>query len=262
MIAEWKRAASQMDGTETPLGYVNFAGVNCETNRQLCQSRGIRSYPEIHLYAQDSQGQEHMERFHSGKPRTVENFIDFAEKGIRLAHESTLQPIDAYIMDKNVTNAESKGLWVVMFQGRNCRNCATLKSALRRMSANIGDLASFGIFDCDKQPKICQNQYVGRQYPVLKLYPYTGAKGTGETLVEAGSDPLVVLPVVEKVIRMCLANIEAENGLMKTLHEEEDEYEEPEPPKQQYQYPEPERQTQRVLPAGVRASGGRQYIGG
>jgi hypothetical protein len=63
---------------------------------------------------------------------------------------------------------------------------------------------------------------------------------------------------------MCLANIEAENGLMKTLLEEEgEEYDKPEPPKPQYQYPEPERQQQRVLPAGVRANTNqRQYIGG
>jgi len=64
------------------------------------------------------------------------------------------------------------------------------------------------------------------------------------------------------VVRMCLANIEAENGLMNTLHEEEEECDEPEPPKPQYQYPEPEQQARRVLPAGVRANGGRQYIGG
>jgi hypothetical protein len=31
MIPEWKRAASTMDGTETPLGFVEFGGVNCES---------------------------------------------------------------------------------------------------------------------------------------------------------------------------------------------------------------------------------------
>lgn len=260
MIQEWKRAASTMDGTETPLGYVRFAGVNCETNKQLCRTLGINSYPEIHLYAQDAKGQEHMERFPSRRPRNVENFIEFAEKGIRLAHESTLQTIDAFIMDKNVTNAESTGLWIVMFEGRNCATCGALKASLRRMSANIRGLANFGVFDCAANPKICQYQYVGNKFPVLKLYPYKGAKGTGETLVEPGGDPLVLLPVVEKVIRMCLANIEVENGLMNPLHEEYEE--EPEPPKPQYQYPEPERQQQHVLPAGVRANSRKQYIGG
>ena len=34
MITDWKRAASTMDGTETPLGFVNFGGVNCETDRR------------------------------------------------------------------------------------------------------------------------------------------------------------------------------------------------------------------------------------
>lgn len=247
-----------MDGTETPLGYVNFAGVNCETNKQLCRMRGISSYPEVHLYAK---GPEHMERFPSRKPRTVDNFIDFASQSIRLAHESNLQTLDAFLMDKNVTNSESTGLWVVMFENSNCPSCASLKASLRRMSANIGTLANFGILDCSQHAKTCQQQYVtGKRFPVLKLYPYKGVKGTGETLVEgSNSDPNVVLPIVEKVIRACLANLEAENGLMKTLHEEEED--EPPPPKQQYQYPEPERQTQRVLPAGVRASGGRQYIG-
>ena len=263
MIQEWKRAASTMDGTETPLGFVKFAGINCETNKQLCQSLGIRSYPEIHLYAQDAKGQEHLEQFPSRRPRNVDNFIEFATKGIRLAHEATLQSIDAFVMEKNVTNAESVGLWVVMYEGKHCPQCASLKASLRRMSANIQGLANFGVLDCSVHPKVCQYQYVGSKYPVLKLYPYKGAKGTGETLVEAGADPLVLLPVVEKVIRMCLANIEAENGLMKTLLEEEEEYDEPEPPKPQYQYPEPERQQQRVLPAGVRAnSNQRQYIGG
>ena len=260
MISEWKRAASQMDGTETPLGFMKFAGVNCETNRQLCRDRGINAYPEIHLYAHDSKGQEHMERFPTRKPRNVENFIDFVEMGIRLAHEATLQTIDAFVMEKNVTNSDTTGLWIVMYQGRNCPHCASLKASLRRMSANMGNLANFGIFDCDNDPKVCQYQYVGTQYPVLKLYPYKGAKGTGETLVQAGTDPLVLLPVVEKVIRMCLDNIEAENGLMKTLHEECEEEDEPER-KPQYQYPAPEQQAQRVLPAGVRADGARQHIG-
>jgi len=184
MVPEWKRAASQMDGTETPLGYVQFAGVNCETNKQLCRDRGISAYPEIQLYAHDSKGQEHMERFASRRPRTVDNFIDFCEKGIRLAHESTLQSIDAFIMEKNVTNAESTGLWVVMVEGARCTSCGALKASLRRMSANIGELANFGVFVCDKQPKVCPHQYVGKQYPIVKLYPYKGAKGTGETLIQ------------------------------------------------------------------------------
>lgn len=263
MIQEWKRAASTMDGTETPLGFVKFAGVNCETNKQLCRSLGIRSYPEIRLYAHDVKGQEHMEEFPSRRPRNVDNFMDFAIKGIRLAHEATLQSIDAYVMEKNVTNAESVGLWVVMYEGKHCPQCGSLKASLRRMSANIQGLANFGVLDCAVHRKVCQHQYVGIKFPVLKLYPYKGAKGTGETLVEPGADPLVLLPVVEKVIRMCLANIEAENGLMKTLLEEGEEYDKPEPPKPQYQYPEPQRQQQRVLPAGVRANTNqRQYIGG
>jgi hypothetical protein len=96
------------------------------------------------------------------------------------------------------------------------------------------------------------------------MYPYQGSKGTGETLIEPnGLDPLVVLPVAEKVIRMCIANIEAANGLMNTLHDEQyNEEEEPEPPQAQYPYPQPERKSQYVLPAGVRAGGGAQYIAG
>jgi hypothetical protein len=94
------------------------------------------------------------------------------------------------------------------------------------------------------------------------MYPYQGAKGTGETLYEpGGSDPVIILPVVEKVIRLCIANIEAATGLMNMLHDEDEP--EVEPPKPQYQYPEPERREQyRVLPAGVRASAGAHFIAG
>lgn len=261
MIPEWKRAASTMDGTETPLGFVKFGGVNCETENNLCASVGVRVYPSIYLYAHDASGQEHVEEFAARKSRTVDSFIEFAEKGIRLAHDSTLHPIDAFVMHKNVTNSDSTGVWIVLFQGGSCRECGTLKASLRRMSANIRSLANFGILDCDKESKVCGEQYV-RKFPTLKMYPYQGAKGTGETLYEpGGSDPVIILPVVEKVIRLCIANIEAATGLMNMLHDEDEP--EVEPPTPQYQYPEPERQEQyRVLPAGVRASAGAHFIGG
>jgi thioredoxin-like negative regulator of GroEL len=261
MIPEWKRAASTMDGTETPLGFVRFGGVNCETDNSLCVSIGVNLYPSIYLYVHDARGQEHVEEFPARKARTVDTFIEFAEKGIRLAHESTLHPIDAFAMHKNVTNTDSTGVWIVLFQGASCRECVTLKASLRRMSANIRGLANFGILDCDKESKVCGEQYVS-QYPTLKMYPYQGAKGAGETLYEpGGSDPVIILPVIEKVIRLCIANIEAATGLMNMLHEEDEPEEEP--PKPQYQYPEPVRQAQyRVLPDGVRASAGAQYIAG
>lgn len=264
MITDWKRAASTMDGTETPLGFVNFGGVNCETDRPLCRSLGIRSYPEIRVYVHDVLGQQHFEKYPDKAPRTVDAFIQFAEKGVRLAHESTLQPIDAFLMHKNVTNSESIGLWIVLFEGSECAECGTLKASIRRMSANIRGLANFGVVDCDAESKICSEQYVGTSFPVLKLYPYQGAKATGETLYQPGGlAPHFVLPVVEKVIRMCIANIEAANGLMNTLHNDEEEQLQDEPLQQQYEYPQPERRVQYVLPAGVRAGGGgAQYIAG
>lgn len=265
MIPDWKRAASMMDGTETPLGFVKFGGINCETEKFLCERMAVRAYPSISLYAHDAGGQEHVETFPSSKSRNVENFIDFAERGIRLAHESTLHTIDAFVMHKNVTNAESKGLWIVLFHGRICTTCGPLKASLRRMSANIRGLANFGVINCGDEPAVCKQQYIGNQYPVLKMYPYQGSKGTGETLIEPnGVDPLIVLPIAEKVIRMCIANIEAENALMNTLHDDGfNEEEEPEePPQAQYQYPQPEQKTRHYLPAGVRAGGGAQYIGG
>jgi thiol-disulfide isomerase/thioredoxin len=264
LIPEWKRAASMMDGTETPLGFVKFGGVNCETEKVLCNRLGIRAYPSIVLYARDAMGQEHVEAFPSRKSRTVDSFIEFAEKGIRLAHESTLQVMDAFLMHKNVTNDESTELWIVLFEGSYCPDCGSMKASLRCMSANIRGLANFGVLDCAKEPTICKDQYVGNFYPVLKMYPYRGPKGTGETLLEPnGLDPLIVLPVAEKVIRMCIANIKVANGLMNTLHEDQySEEEEPEPPQAQYPYPQPERKSQYALPAGVRAGGGAQYIAG
>jgi thiol-disulfide isomerase/thioredoxin len=265
MIPDWKRAASTMDGTETPLGFVNFGGVNCETDKPLCRRLGVKSYPEIHLYAQDAKGQGHSEKYPNNADRTADAFIQFAEKGVRLAHESTLQPIDAFLMHKNVTNSSSTGLWIVLFEDTECgAPCNTLKASIRRMSANIRGLANFGVVDCNVEATICKEQYVtGTGYPVLKMYPYQGVKGTGETLYHPGSlGAHFVLPVVEKVIRLCIANIGEANGLMNTLLEEEEQVDEP-PLQQQYQYPQPERQVHYGLPAGVRAgSAGTHYIGG
>jgi hypothetical protein len=269
-IQDYKRAASTLDGTETPLGFVRFGAVNCEADRPLCTRQAVHSFPSFHLYVHDVNGQEHLEKFPKGKPRSVENFVEHAEKGVRLAFESKLQPIDGFVMAKNVTNSESTGLWMVMFEDtrRPSAQTGSLKAALRRMSANMlhgqdAQLAHFGIFDCGKDPKVCQEQYIDtNKVPVLKLYPYKGSKGTGETLVQSSEDPLVVLPVVEKVIRMCLANIEAENGLMKTPHEDYEE-DEPPPPPPRFEYPDPEPQVQRRgLPPGVKAASGGQYIAG
>ena len=190
--------------------------------------------------------------------------MEHAMKGIRLAYESTLQPIDGLVMERNVTNIDSVGLWIVLFENtqRACPQCNTLKAQLRRMSANLRGLANFGTLDCGKESKVCEGQYVGNQYPILKLYPYKGSKGTGETLVKHGEDPLAALPIVEKVIRMCIENIEAEYALMKTLHDDYVEEEEMTPPPM-YEYPQPEVKSTRVLPAGVRAAalgGGPQSI--
>jgi thiol-disulfide isomerase/thioredoxin len=260
LMTDWKRAASTLDGTETPLGFVRFGAVNCESDKPICTKAGVSAYPTVVLYARDSNGQEHTEKFPDRKQRNVDNLIEHAEKGIRLVHESTLEQIDAFVMEKQVTNPDETGLWIVMFEsGGACPQCSTLKASLRRMSANIGGLANFGILNCGKEPTVCKDQYVGNQYPVLKMYPYKGVKGAGETLVQSGQDPLAVLPVVEKVIRMCIENIEAENGLMKTLHEDE-KYEEPEVPRQQYAYPQPEQKARYVLPAGVRAASAGQFI--
>ena len=260
MIQDWKRAASTMDGTETPLGFVQFGGVNCETEKKLCTKLGVWGYPSVYLYAHDAMGHQHVELLSDQKARTVDNFIEFAERGTRLVHEATLQTIDTFLMNKNVTNSESTGLWIVLFEGNNCPECGSLKASLRRMSANIRGLANFGVLHCSQEQKICKDQYVKHDgYPVLKMYPYQGSKGTGETLYQpGGADPLLILPVVEKVIRMCIANIEAANGLMKTLHDEAPE--EPPPPQVEYAYPEPRRKVHRGLPAGTRAAAGGQYI--
>jgi thiol-disulfide isomerase/thioredoxin len=262
MIPDWKHAAATMDGMETPLGFVRFGAINCEAERRLCDRLQVNGYPTIHLYAHDAMGQDHMEPFPRGG-RTAENIIRHAEKSIRLAHESTLRAIDAFVMEKNVTNSDSTGLWIVMFEDGHCAQCGPLKASLRRMSANMGGLANFGVLHCGNFPKVCQQQYIGNQYPILKMYPYQGSKGTGETLFQAGgADPLVVLPIVEKVIRMCIANIEAATGLMNTLHEEDVQEDDPPPPKPQYQYPQPEQQVHRGLPAGVKAGSGARYIAG
>lgn len=266
LIPDWKRAAFTMDGIDTLLGFVRFGAVNCEAERKLCTSQGVRSFPGVHLYARDASGQEHMEKFPTGKPRNVENLIEHAEKSIRLAAESNLQEIDSFVMQKNVTSSESTGLWIVLFENHSCPQCGVFKAQLRRMSANLGKLANFAVFHCGKNggSRICQEQYVGNKYPVLKLYPYKGSKGTGETLVKPDEDPLVVLPITEKVIRMCIANIETENGLMKPLHEDFEEEEPPPPPQPEYEYPQPERVFHRVSGAGIKAVGGAraQFIAG
>ena len=272
MIPDWKRAASTMDGTETPLGFVKFGAINCETERALCKRVAVRSYPEIHLYAHDVHGQEHVERYPSNTPRSSESLIQFAEKGIRLVHESSLQPITRFLMERNVTNSTSTGLWIILFEdsAASCVHCESLKASIRRMSANIRGLANFGILDCHLEPQTCREQYVmGNPYPVLKMYPHhPGSKGTGETLYQpqlGAVDSHLILPVVEKVIRMCITNNpDTENNqLMNTLHNDEESPLQDDEPHIQYQYPQQDRQIRYVLPAGVRASGGggAQYIG-
>jgi hypothetical protein len=246
-----------MDGAETELGFVRFGAVNCEADKNLCSKLEVKSFPTVRLYARDEKGQEHMEPYPSGKSRTAENLIEHAEMSIRLAAESSLSPIDGFIMAKNVTNSDSTGLWIVMFESARqlCAQCGPVKASLRRMSANLGKLVNFGIFDCDKDPKVCKQQYVGNKFPMVKIYPYKGSKGTGETLIQPDSNPLDVLPIAEKVIRMCIAEIEAENALMKTPHEEYEEEPQPLPPPQpEWRYPEPERHVFRSLPPGTRAN--------
>ena len=69
-----------MDGVETPLGFVRFGAVNCETDKGLCGQQEVKSFPTIVLYAHDAMGQGHMEKFPRGKPRNVENLVEHAEK--------------------------------------------------------------------------------------------------------------------------------------------------------------------------------------
>eukprot|EP00567_Pseudictyota_dubia_P012586 CAMPEP_0197450350 /NCGR_PEP_ID=MMETSP1175-20131217/24989_1 /TAXON_ID=1003142 /ORGANISM="Triceratium dubium, Strain CCMP147" /LENGTH=437 /DNA_ID=CAMNT_0042982751 /DNA_START=24 /DNA_END=1337 /DNA_ORIENTATION=- len=263
MIPDYKRAASQMDGAETPLGFVRFGAVNCETATDVCNSQNIRGLPTFNLYTHDAMGQEHVEKFPRDKPRTPENLIEHAEKAIRLTHEATLRPIDGGVIEREVVNPDSVGLWFVLYVRGGfsaCPQCKPMKESLRRLSANMPDLAKFGVLDCSEDTQVCQHQYIGQKFPVLKMYPYKGSKGTGETLMYPDDDAAVILPAVEKVIRMCIANIEAENALMKTPHDEHKEDSPEKSPPPRWEYPQPEQQPLQVIPDGVRASRSAKYI--
>lgn len=150
-VAGFKRTALLLEDE------VQFAAVNCERERRLCQHFQIGSYPTIRIYASD--GQEDFNGRH-----TTEDLFSW----VKLHLDNRVVPLNPYTFNEVVE--QSSRPWLVQFSaGPWCGPCTVAKSRLRRLAAELKGHMMVGIVDCDSANQWCQQQGIG-YYPYLRLY--------------------------------------------------------------------------------------------
>ncbi|XP_067137389.1 dnaJ homolog subfamily C member 10-like [Centruroides vittatus] len=155
---QWRKLAKMMlNDTE-----VHIASVNCQTYKNLCQSQGVSSYPDIRLYPRGSQG-----------INTVSSYNNWNRDAVSLRAwiysflPSSVESVTSEKAFKDILLDRKP--WVIDFYAPWCGHCQTFAPEFEVVSKKLSGKVNAGKVNCDALPNVCQEAGVSA-YPTVRFY--------------------------------------------------------------------------------------------
>lgn len=161
LVAEWRKVATALDGSELELGTVN-----CDVHRQFCARMHLPRYPTVQLLVPGDDELQEAQVWGAYKgPLTAARIVDWIEEEFTVAQEALVTSLTDATFAKHVLASEP--LWLVQFTAPHaawCASCANLAPLVRRMSAFLKGHIRFGLVDCEAEPQLCRRYSLGKPY--------------------------------------------------------------------------------------------------
>jgi protein disulfide-isomerase A6 len=172
---------------------VLFGGMDCITNKHLCQSYNVNNYPTVHLFHAGS-----IEPVDYDGDKTLDSFADFVElhtsvkPGLRSAVQSTLRSLSPSDFQKFLS---SKSCAVVLFYKPSSPQSQLIVPNVEHVGKafEFDTNVSFASLNCEKYSELCAQQRIER-CPAVKV-------ARDETWREA--EPLGVEAILAFVNKEC-----------------------------------------------------------
>ncbi|KAG2458910.1 DJC10 protein, partial [Polypterus senegalus] len=139
LMPEWKRMARMLSGV------ISVGSVDCQKYHTLCHEAGVKAYPEIRFYPQNSKEYQSLPR----------------------------ASVDLTPEDFNKKVLSGKEHWVVDFYAPWCGPCQHFAPEFELLARSVKQTIKAGKLDCQAYPHVCQSAGV-RAYPSVRFFPYIG----------------------------------------------------------------------------------------
>lgn len=164
LLPEWRRMARMLNGI------IKVGSVDCQKYHSVCQSEGVRAYPEVRLYPQ-TQTKNRRDQYHSytGWHRDAHSLKTW---GLNFLPRVS---VDLSPEDFKRKVLEGKEHWVLDFYAPWCGPCQHFAPEFETLARMLKGTVKAGKVDCQAHHQICQHAGV-RSYPTVRFYPYLGTK--------------------------------------------------------------------------------------
>lgn len=162
LLPEWRRMARMVSGQ------VFVGSVDCERFHTFCQSQGVRSYPELRLYAGGTRRSNQFTNY-NGWHRDSGSLRSWVLSALpRASLDLTPESFQRLVL-------MGKEHWVVDFYAPWCGPCQHFAPEFEVLARSLKGEVRAGKVDCQTHFQLCQEAGINA-YPTVRFYPYQGMK--------------------------------------------------------------------------------------
>ncbi|XP_071370047.1 dnaJ homolog subfamily C member 10 [Centroberyx affinis] len=159
LMPEWRRMARLLSGQ------ILVGSLDCQRFQSFCQSQGVKSYPEVRLYPQNSRQPDRYMSY-NGWHRDAQS--------LRVWALSSLPRVSVDLTPDSFSSLLSgRDHWVIDFYAPWCGPCQHFAPEFEVLARILKGEVRSGKVDCQAHYQTCQSAGV-TAYPTVRFYPYLG----------------------------------------------------------------------------------------
>jgi len=159
LAPEWRKLARSV----AKIPGVHIGQVDCDSNKDLCDSQAIRSYPSIRLYPSGSSTSGR----YTPLPQGVNRDAASLEQWLMDQLPSKVEGLTPYSFKMLVLGKAQP--WLIDFYTPWCGHCKRFAPVYEQVAMAIPDGIRVGKVDCERYQKLCRQEKV-TGYPTLRFY--------------------------------------------------------------------------------------------
>ncbi|XP_060944265.1 dnaJ homolog subfamily C member 10 [Limanda limanda] len=162
LMPEWRRMARLLSGQ------ILVGSVDCQRFQSLCQSQGVRAYPEIRLYPGNARQPDRFMSY-NGWHRDAQSLRTWALSSLpRATVDLTPETFRSQVLS-------GRDHWVLDFYAPWCGPCQQFAPEFEILARILKGEIRAGKVDCQAHYQICQSAGI-TAYPTVRFYPYLATR--------------------------------------------------------------------------------------
>lgn len=162
LLPEWRRMARMLSGV------IRVGTVDCQKHHSFCQTQGVRAYPEVRLYPQNSQRPDVYQTY-SGWHRDAHSLKMWALGSLpRASVDLSPEGFRTHVLG-------GQDHWVVDFYAPWCGPCQHFAPEFEVLARMVKGTVRAGKVDCQAHYQTCQSAGI-TAYPSVRFYPHLGTR--------------------------------------------------------------------------------------